>query len=510
MKQKQRKKTTSINDYVADSERRRFLERASSVLASGLALSSVSLGTRATTNKVVSTLSSLKNNIRGTVVERGTPHYEPWRQSMIWQYRKFQRYPDIIVQAETEDDVVAAINFARISKLKITTRSGGHSESGCYLRDGGVLLDVSRLQTIEIDARKRIAKVEAGVLGRLLNARLAEVGLAFPTAHCGMVPISGFLLGGGIGWNSTAWGGISVFNIVALDVVTIDGQRLHISEEANPDLFWAARGGGPGLFFTVTRFYLQCHPLPDAITTDTYIFHYSELLAVVELMDDLGPEFDPNLEVSTVVVPTPPDLVAKCKGSECDRVVVLSAIAFADTLEKAKTMLSSIANHGATKRALQSILNRPKTMEVLYQGEEEFFPQRRTRADNIYTNRAHEAAQVLSKHMLSSPSTGNTPVILWRGDLSFPDAAYSSTGRFYFAAYAQWDAAGDDIANQIWLKNLYDEVQPFASGYYINAFDRETRSAMTSACFAAPNWTQLKQLRQKYDPDGVFHDFLNV
>ena len=269
MKQKQRKKTTSINDYVADSERRRFLERASSVLASGLALSSVSLGTRATTNKVVSTLSSLKNNIRGTVVERGTPHYEPWRQSMIWQYRKFQRYPDIIVQAETEDDVVAAINFARISKLKITTRSGGHSESGCYLRDGGVLLDVSRLQTIEIDARKRIAKVEAGVLGRLLNARLAEVGLAFPTAHCGMVPISGFLLGGGIGWNSTAWGGISVFNIVALDVVTIDGQRLHISEEANPDLFWAARGGGPGLFFTVTRFYLQCHPLPDAITTDT-------------------------------------------------------------------------------------------------------------------------------------------------------------------------------------------------------------------------------------------------
>ena len=93
-------------------------------------------------------------------------------------------------------------------------------------------------------------------------------------------------------------------------------------------------------------------------------------------------------------------------------------------------------------------------MEVLYQGEEEFFPQRRTRADNIYTNRAHEAAQVLSKHMLSSPSTGNTPVILWRGDLSFPDAAYSSTGRFYFAAYAQWDAAGDDIANQIWLKNL--------------------------------------------------------
>ena len=298
-----------------------------------------------TWNKPIKALADLRSRVAGMVVERGTPLYEPWRQSMIWQYRKFRRYPDVIVQAESEADVVAAVNFARANNLKITTRSGGHSWSGCYLRNGGVLVDVSRLQNIEVDTRTGIARVEAGVIGRGLNEHLRRYGLTFPTAHCGMVPVSGFLLGGGIGLNSSGWGGMSVFNIVGLDVVTAAGELLHANENQNADLFWAARGAGPGLFFTVTRFYLQCHPLPAAITTDYYFFHYSELLPVVDMMEELGPGFDPNLEVLTIVIPTTPDLAAQCKGDECDRVVVVTAIAFANDLPHAKKMLASIADH---------------------------------------------------------------------------------------------------------------------------------------------------------------------
>ena len=495
---------------IVNSCRRRFLEKAGGLVAGSLILPSLSPAATFIVSNQAKTLAALKSQVTGMVVERGSPTYEPWRQSMIWQYRKFRRYPDVIVQAESEADVVAAVNFARNNNLKITTRSGGHSWSGCYLRNGGVLVDVSRMQNIEVDTRTGIAKVEAGVIGRGLNEYLRPYGLTFPTAHCGMVPVSGFLLGGGIGLNSAGWGGMSVFNIVGLDVVTAEGELLHVNENQNTDMFWTARGAGPGLFFTVTRFYLQCHPLPRAISTDYYTFHYSDMLQVVEMVEEVGPSFDPNLEVLTVVVPTPPDLAAQCKGSQCGRVVIMTAITFADTSSQAKQMMSPIANHATSKKALQVLKNRPTPMEVLYQDNEGPFPQRRARADNIYTNNILNSTGVLSKHMLLTPSDANTPVILWRGDLTYPDAACSTTGQFYIAGYAQWDHAADDHANQNWLKNFYDEMQPYAAGYYINEFDRETRSDLTSACFTPANWEKLNTLRRQYDPDGVYHDFLSV
>lgn len=446
-------------------------------------------------------LTRLRQTVHGPVVVRGTPVYEAWRQSLIWNYRKFQRFPEVIVQATSEDDVVAAIRFATASGMRITTRSGGHSWSGCFLRDGGVLVDLSRMQQVEVDKEKQEARVQPGVIGRALNARLAESGLAFPTAHCGMVPISGFLLGGGLGFNSVAWGGMSVFNIKAIDLVTADGRKLHASTDENADYFWAARGGGPGLFFTVTRFYLKCHPLPRAITSDTYILPYEALVALSGALDELGPKIDPALELLGVVVPAP---------APAHHVAVLSAMAFADTDAQAKKMLAPLAKHAVLKGASQAIRNRATPFEVLYQDNEGPFPQRRARADNIYTDRVSDATEILSRHMPQAPSTGNTPVILWRGTEPYPDAAYSTRGRFYFATYAQWDNAVDDAANATWLKNLYDELQPLSTGNYINEFDRETRFARTDGCFAPANWARLKELRRKLDPDGVYETFLGL
>jgi len=173
-------------------------------------------------------------------------------------------------------------------------------------------------------------------------------------------------------------------------------------------------------------------------------------------------------------------------------------------------MLAPLRLHPLLKKPLMKISDRPTPFEVLYQDNEGPFPQRRARADNIYTDRVSEAAQVLSRHMPAAPSPGNTPVILWRGTQSFPDAAYSARGRFYFASYAQWDHAEDDLANEAWLKSLYDEMQPLASGHYINEFDRETRADGTRNCFAPANWQRLRDLRLEYDPDRVFHGFLGV
>ena len=375
----------------------------------------------------------------------------------------------------------------------------------------GILLDLSRMQSLSIDAKKKEAIVGLGVIGRILNERLREVNLAFPTAHCGMVAVSGFLLGGGLGINGTAWGGASTLNINAVDIVTADGEKLHANADQNSDYFWAARGAGPGLFFTVTRFYLQCYTLPKAITTAMYTLPYNQLVPLAEAMNELGPNIDPRIEMLTVVVPTPDSLKSDPKYRGQRHVSLLSATAFVDSEKEANQVLEPINKHRVIKKAISIMPDRISTMEMLYQDNEGPFPQARAYVDNIFTNRVVEATEVLSQHMPDSPSDGNTPVILWRGELEFPDdAVYSSEGLFYFAGYAQWTHAADDQANQKWLKKMFDELQPYASGHYINEFDRETRPLQTSACFSEEKWQKLISLKKRYDPNGVFQNFLGM
>lgn len=493
-----------------DQERRHLIKVTGTALAASMVMP-LSLATELTV-PYLDKVEEFSRSIRGKVIPKGLPNYEPWRRSMVWNYRTFDRHPDIIVQADSDEDVIATVNFARKNKLKIKSRGGGHSWSGCYLRDSGILLDLSRLQSVDIDAANQTVTIGAGVLGRALNERLAEHGLVFPTAHCGMVPLSGFMMGGGLGVNFSGWGGMSTFSILAMDVVTPDGHLRHVNASENPELFWAARGGGPGLFFSVLRFKLKCYPLPTYIRTDTYILPYDELVPTVAMMDEMGPIIGNNTEMLTVVMPNPlnPDAANPIPGKGFDLVTVLGISAFVNTKEEASRKLDPIRNHPQMNKAVFKQLDRHSTMEHLYQDNEGPFPQRRARADNIFTDRVVDATKVLSAHMLKAPTAGNSPVILYMGDqkMSPKDACYSATGRFYLAAYAQWDDAKDDLANQQWLKNLYDEMLPFASGHYINEYDRETRGAETDRCYRQQDWLRLKKLRAHYDPEGVYHGFL--
>jgi len=241
-----------------------------------------------------------------------------------------------------------------------------------------------------------------------------------------------------------------------------------------------------------------------------YILPYGELVPLAQALDELGPNIDPRIEMLGVVVPTPQEFKTGGKNGGHRHVCLLSATAFVDSTSEAARILEPITLHPVMKSALAIPPLRASTFEMLYQDNEVPFPQARAQVDNIFTNRVAEATEVLSRHMPSSPSDGNTPVIVWRGNLDFPNSVYSSEGRFYFAGYAQWTNASDDYVNREWLRHLFDDLQPYASGHYINEFDRETRPLQTPACFSKANWEKLLNLRRRYDPDGVFQTFLGM
>jgi FAD/FMN-containing dehydrogenase len=184
---------------------------------------------------------------------RGAAGYENARKACMWNARMPDRFPDLIVQASDAPDVVAAVRQARAEGLRIGVRSGGHSWAGNHVRDGGMLLDVSRLNQVTIDRAAGTATVGPGRKGHELAGLLARRGLFFPSGHCRGVAVGGYLLQGGFGWHGRTLGPACA-SVRAIDVVTAEGELVHASEHENADLYWAARGAGPGFFGVVTRF----------------------------------------------------------------------------------------------------------------------------------------------------------------------------------------------------------------------------------------------------------------
>ncbi|EUA06735.1 FAD binding domain protein [Mycobacterium xenopi 4042] len=149
----------------------------------------------------------------------------------------------MIVQAHNTDDVVAAICYARAHGHRVGVRSGGHNWSASHLRDGGLLLDVSRLDHCSVDTEQMTANVGPGKVASVFAAELDSRGLFFPAGHCEGICLGGYLLQGGYGWNSPMLGP-ACESVLGLEVVTADGERLYCDAENHPDLYWAARGAG--------------------------------------------------------------------------------------------------------------------------------------------------------------------------------------------------------------------------------------------------------------------------
>lgn len=203
---------------------------------------------------------------------RGSDGYEAARRGTVWHRRVPDRYPEVIVQAVSADDIVSAIRYATVNGHKVSVVSGGHSFAASHLRDGAVLLDVSRIDHASIDADKGRAVVGPGKGGSVLMAELEAQGLFFPGGHCRGVCLGGYLLQGGYGWNSRIYGPACERDWPG---------RHHRRRRADPLRRRQSRRsvlGRPrrrsGLFGVVTSFYLKLYPRPATCGTSVYVYPF--------------------------------------------------------------------------------------------------------------------------------------------------------------------------------------------------------------------------------------------
>lgn len=450
----------------------------------------------------------LQRSVAGKVTARDAKGYETLRGSLVWNARKPKRRPDLIVEAASVADVREAVRFARRRGLKVSVRGGGHHSSGTALREGGLLIDVGALRAVEIDAADKTALAQPGVRGGELAAKLAGQGLAFPCGHCSTVPLGGYLLGGGFGWNAGEWG-VACWNVRGVDVVTARGELLHADENDHADLFWAARGAGPGFFGVVVGYRLQLFDLPTAIETTTLLYPLGKAGDLARWAAHTGPELPRNVELVLLCLGAPAHLV-----KHHPRVCTVSATVFARSHQEAVTALQPVAAC-PVEGSLAKEVNLPASFDSLFGMMDAVFPDgKRCAMDTLWL--AGDAGKLLARAaeeyqhapsprslllcVVPPPPPPDAPPL--------PDCAFSMVGPVNLGCYAIWDDASADAENVAWLRRTTDAFSDATLGYYVGETDFDAGASRSRGSFSPASWRRLAELRKKYDPAGVFHGHL--
>lgn len=432
---------------------------------------------------------------------RGDEGYEAVRRGSVWHQRVPERYPELIVQAADVDDIKAGLRYARANGHKVNIVSGGHSFAASHLRDGSVLLDVSRFDHATIDADSRTAVVGPGKGGSLLMADLEAQNFFFPGGHCKGVCVGGYLLQGGYGWNSRVLGP-ACESVIGLDVVTADGEQIYCDAENHPDLYWAARGAGPGFFGVVTSFHLKLYPRPPICGTSVYVYPFEVADELYAWARGVSADVDRRVEMQILATSTVPEMGLDTPG------LVMASPAFADSEEEAKKALSTLETCPVIDRALIKNPYMPTDLATwydvvmtVYLGDHHYA------VDNMWTSASAEDLLPGIRNILHTlpPHPSHFLWLNWGPSPTRQDMAYSVEDEIYLALYGSWKDPADDEKYSDWARSNMAAMSHLATGIQLadeNLGERPARFATDEAM------ARLDKARATYDPDGLFNSWM--
>jgi hypothetical protein len=436
----------------------------------------------------------------GRIIEKSEAGFDAALLGTSFNAQDPGRRPAVIVQANVDADVVAAVQRARDLGLTIGICSGGHSWAQNHIRDGGMLIDLSRLNGISIDAAAGTAIIGPGCLAGDLNAALAKHKLFFPVAHAYTVGMGGFLLQGGFGWNSRA-SGLACQSVIGIDVVLANGALVHASETENPELLWAARGAGPGFFGVVVRFHLKLTARPKFIGMKVQVFRIRHLEAVMAWADRVGPSVAPFVEFQLV-------FDRRAMGISAHGIQVLTPV-LAGSWSEARAAVDFIDKSPIRNLASFTLPLLPASLDMMMKGGERtlFLPNTRWTADSMWMNTPIDPLLPALRRMADSqPAAPSHALWLnWNGPATRPDMAFSLEARTYLALYGGLRGGTASPADESWATDHMRAMQAHSVGIQL----ADENLGRRPAPFMAPaNLARLDTLRALYDPDGLFNPYM--
>ena len=450
-------------------------------------------------------IDELKAGFTGSVLRPGDPEYDEARR--IWN-AMVDRRPALIVRAANTQDVVRAVNFAREIKLDLAVKGGGHNIAGNAVIDGGLVIDLSRMNRVTVDERARRAVVQPGALLSDFDAAAQAYGLATPLGINSTTGVAGLTLGGGFGWLSRKHG-LTIDNLESAEVVTAGGEVVRASAGEHADLFWALKGGG-GNFGVVTRFEFRLHPLGPNVLSGLIVYPLAQAKAVLQRYRAFAAGAPDELTVWAVLRKAPPlpFLPESAHGTD----MIALAVLYAGDPAVGEPLIEPLKSFGTPLGVALGV--QP------YAGwQQAFDPLLTPGARNYWKSHNLETLDdglidvaIDSVKRMPSPQC-EVFIAALGGAASRPSpdaAAYAHRGaQFVMNVHGRWDSPADDASGIAWARDFFAASAPFASGgVYVNFMTADEGDRVKAAY--GGNYARLARVKQAYDPSNLFHANQNI
>jgi hypothetical protein len=431
----------------------------------------------------------LASQLRGQVITPETPDYE---SSRLVFNRAFDRRPALIVRCAGTADVPRALEFAQKQNVPLAVRSGGHSRAGFSVCDGGVVIDLSGMTRVEVDAGRRVARAESGALVRDLDRATQRFGLATTSGGCPTVGIAGLTLGGGEGQLMAKYGA-ACDNLISAQIVTVDGRQVEANQNSNQDLFWAIRGGG-GNFGVVTELEYRLHPVADVLV-GALLYPAGRIPELLEAYVKFVAAAPDEVSILGAVLPSEQGTRFRMLYFHCGP--ARQGNELLKPLRALKPQVDDVRVKPYQQAQVAGFLSTP----VPHFQTDLFLPE--LTAETIATITTATDNAPPNTRVFIVPFFG----AITRVGLSETSFALRHPG-YELDIVGLWNAAAEKAAAVEWVKSLRDKLQPFSRGVYVNQLG-DTSEELVRAAYGA-NYARLAEIKKKFDPQNVLRLNQNI
>jgi FAD/FMN-containing dehydrogenase len=449
-------------------------------------------------------IEQLRSRVRGAIVQPGDAAYEPARKVYNGMIDK---RPAVIVRCVDVADVIAAVDYARANGMLTAIRGGGHNGGGLGTCDDGLVIDLSGMRGVRVDPVARIAHVAGGCTWADVDHATHPFGLAVPSGFISTTGVGGLTLGGGIGYLTREYG-LTIDNLLSVDVILADGNFVRADERTNPDLFWAVRGGG-GNFGVVTSFEFRLQPVKMVHAGPTFwpLDQSIEVMKAYRAFILGAPEYVNGFFAFLTIPPSPMFPEHLHLKKVCGVMWVCTGPA--DRAEAATKSMRAVGKPLLDHQAEMPYPTVNSLFDALYPPGLQWY----WRADFV-TELSDEAIERHAHHGAALPTLHSTM------HLYAIDGAAHRVGRNETAfSYrdANWaevivgvdpDPAKSDMVTK-WCKDYFDALHPYsAGGAYVNFMMDEGQERVQSSF--RDNYARLAMIKNKYDPTNLFRVNQNI
>jgi FAD/FMN-containing dehydrogenase len=444
--------------------------------------------------------SDLQADLSGELILPDDPGYDDARAVF---FTGFDYRPAAIVRVADSYDVARVVNFARETGIELAVRSGGHSRVGHGTSEGGIVLDLSEMHAVEIDAHGRTAWAQTGVKAGDYTRATGERGLATGLGDTASVGIGGITLGGGLGFLVRKYG-LTIDDVLGAELVTASGELVTVDEENHPDLFWALRGGG-GNFGVTTRLRFRLHEVDEVVGGMLVLPASAELITGLVAVADEAPE-ELSMIANITKAPPMPIIPADQHGKP----VVMALMVYAGDVEAGERAIAPIRSLATPLADMVRAIRYPQ----MYEGPEPPAPKYTAGTNVLVDALAPGAAEAILEHLETSTAQKATAQLRVLGGamarVPVDATAFGHRGaKMMMDISVIYRRAEEGPEHDAWVRSLATASSDGASAAYVNFLGDEGEQGIRRA-YPPTTLDRLAEVKCRYDPDNLFRRNHNV